>query len=157
MVGKAWTEKELNILKNNGVLSFEDYKVLGVNRSWLQIRRKLNKLGVKLVNKWSFDDDKLLMSNSDLDYLEKVLGRSRNAILVRAVKLGLKWDHFDSLGNNRKWSKKEDNIILEQYDGSSLVIDNLSKSLDRSRKAIKNRACFLGVSGKSCDLQALFK
>jgi len=92
---------------------------------------------------WTEEEESYLIQNysSDkLDHLTEYFSRSKQAIFKKAQKLGLKIDRAKA-DYNRYWSKKETEYLTNNYEFGD--IDEIAKTLNRTRKAITERAKLL--------------
>src|SRR5262245_30288423 len=101
------------------------------------------KVGAYRANsKWTYDDEQLLRKHYakyGLKYCSRLLGRSTDAIKIRASRLGIE-------GPQPHWSEK-DNAQVRRWFGRK-TDKELAKMLGRTAVAIRQRANLLGLIPK---------
>lgn len=143
MAGKKWTEKELDIIRNNyEELGEEEFKGLLPNRTYKSIECKASKLGLnKPSNAWSSEEVAILQKyypiSSPLDIAKRLPDRSSQSITHMANKLGIYRENY-------RWTEEEDNILRENYSNKT-VSQLIDMFVGRTGNSIKLRARKLGL------------
>ncbi|EJM9908594.1 hypothetical protein V8K72_001974 [Listeria monocytogenes] len=104
--------------------------------------------------RWTEEDDIYLeyfifSKDSKFEVAAEFLGRSLNATITRAAIIRKKREEYYIC---RKWTEEEDNYIKSNYKLWTYKL--IAKRLNRSCKAVSDRACFLGLK-KNNSLVAL--
>ena len=141
----SWTKAELEVLKS-GKSVREIMTIL--NRSDSSVRNKAKRLGIQLERSsvlWT--DEQLLYLKENIkrktyDELSNNIGKSPVAIHIKANELGISYHAKSNI--NKKWTDKEDEYLKRNYSRSTL--QNLSKALNRSSIAIRDRARILRIA-----------
>jgi len=80
-----------------------------------------------------------------LEQIMEALDRTEDSVMRKARRLGLDVHKKEEDVLKRKWSKEEDNFIIENY--KVLSSKEISQHLNRTASAIRKRALALGISG----------
>lgn len=127
-----WSEKELEILKENYQLSFEEINKLLSNRTIDGIKLKLNQLNYYKINKWNDNEINLLINNyetlSQEELLKLLPNRNWNSIVNKSVSL--------NLSRRNSWSEKEI-IILKNC---KYIDEAQEKLLDKTYQQIYHKS-----------------
>lgn len=98
---------------------------------------------------WSQNEIQYLMLNwNKISYKEimEELNRTQDSIIRKARRVGLNVCKMEDEMLKRKWSKEEDQTIIEKYRISTP--EEISLHLKRTVSAIRKRALYLGVADK---------
>lgn len=89
--------------------------------------------------KWSKESEELLKEKIaegyDCEYIAEYLGRSTNAIILRANKLGLSVKKKNTVN---RWTPEDDMILKEMY-REGATADEIAYRLDRTVYAVRAR------------------
>ena len=119
---KTWTEKELNILKENYKYGNIDYLCqLLPNRGYKAITTKARRIGLKTRELWTTEEQEILKSNyhyMSIDDIMKLLpNRSRNSIISQAKSLNLvsvcKYNDYENDFVKQNWQRMSDREMEE--------------------------------------------
>lgn len=111
--GKEWSDKEIEILKQNKNANMEELMKLLPNRSRIAISTRRRKMGLnyKSMTQWSEDDDEVLKNNADLSVSEVQKrffpDRSVQTIYSRRRALNIR--------SERVWSKEQKKNFMMVY------------------------------------------
>ena len=151
---KAWTKEEEQYLVSNYEFGNMDVILAKLNRTASSISNRAGKLRLardlssrKTKGKsWTNCEIQFLKDNyaSDkLNMLSKKFGIGKKLVLRKASKLGLKVDRSNA-SYNRLWTKDEERYLADNYTFGN--IDAIADHLDRTRKAITERAKLLKLA-----------
>lgn len=93
--------------------------------------------------RWTSDEDLVLRANSsslEPRELASVLGRTENAILQRAARLGVIMHKI----KGQRWSKEEDDLLMSLV--GTITVHEISLRFRRTWKGVARRAKRLGLS-----------
>lgn len=119
---QTWTEKELNILKENYKYGNIDYLCqLLPNRGYKAITTKARRIGLKTRELWTTEEQDILKSNyhyMNIDDIMKLLpNRNRNSIISQARNLNLvsvcKYNDYENNFVKQNWKVMSDREIEE--------------------------------------------
>ena len=88
--------------------------------------------------KWVREEVQYLMDSWDKESPEKImeyLGRSEDSVMRKARRLGLNVNKAEDELLKKRWTKEEDNYIIENY--GVLTAAEISKKLGRSVYALR--------------------
>jgi len=97
--------------------------------------------------KWVREEVQYLLDSWDKESPEKImeyLGRSEDSVMRKARRLGLNVNKAEDELLKKRWTKEEDNYIIENY--GVLTAAEISKKLGRSVYALRKRAIAIGVT-----------
>ncbi|MHB8062878.1 MAG: helix-turn-helix transcriptional regulator [Ruminiclostridium sp.] len=98
---------------------------------------------------WTQQEIQYLIENWNTTSLKKImeqLDRTEDSVMRKVRRVGLNVCKLENEKLKRKWSKEEDQIIIEYY--KVLAPINISNQIKRSVSAIRKRAIYLGVADK---------
>lgn len=95
-MGKRWTDAELKILRDNA--EKDSHKIAGLleMRTFKAIRSMRKKLGIKIIEHWTEEEKNKLREiygKAGIGELSTLLKRSRNSVISKAGKMGLRRKH----------------------------------------------------------------
>lgn len=96
MVGKRWTDAEFKILRNNAEKDSHEIAGLLETRTFKAIQSMRKKLGIKIMEHWTEEEKnklKEIYGKTGIEELSKLLRRSRNSVISKAGKMGLRRKH----------------------------------------------------------------
>lgn len=132
---KAWSDDDKDYLLENYSPEHKEELVEYLGRTWEAIKSMAVRLGITEMNKWTPDEDKLLVEifpNYTYDEMSKLLKRPKSGIRTRAYDLGLKREYASN------WTNNEDELLKQFYpNGSQEFLINLFR---RPWKGIVHRA-----------------
>lgn len=129
--GKAWSQDEIEILRNNRDKTAKSLLSLLPGRTLYSIIHKRNKAGFDRINPalWSQDEDRLLRHLADTAPISELTGLLRNrsyeSIRVRSKHLGL------SLKSNIKTPRRTGNDLIDAVRARSIEDGISLTALDR--------------------------
>ena len=137
---KSWSEEEDNIIiKYYPIMGIKVSELLTIKRSDTCIRSRAAYLNAtNNCKKWSEEEDQIIIkyySDIGLDIQKMLPGRTRNAIIARAIHLNIK--------RTKRWTEEEDQIIRDYYPKLGTKIKEMLPG--RDTKAITLRANNLNV------------
>lgn len=98
---------------------------------------------------WIQQEIKYLLENwgtTPLNEIMRVLDRTEDSVMRKVRRMGLNVCKMEEDIRKRKWSKAEDQIIIQSYKVATPI--KICEELNRSVSAIRKRAIFLGVASK---------
>lgn len=142
---KYWTEEEIGtLIRLSEIYDIQEIMAI-MNKSYAAITCKLYSLELRTVNKsnkpWTKEEELQLLellSNHSTFEISTLLGRSEEAVNVRAKKLG-----YDTDVKNRRWTRDEEDLLSELWGNKS--IEYIANKLNRSYSSIYNRVSQLGL------------
>lgn len=141
-IAKSWSEEEDNIIrKYYPIMGVKVSELLTIKRSDTCIRSRAADLNITrylYYKKWSEGEDNIIRkyySDIGLDIHKMLPGRTRNAIIARAIHLNIK--------RIKRWTEEEDQIIRDYYPKLGAKIKEMLPG--RDTKAIRLRANNLNV------------
>lgn len=160
MVSIHWTPEEEKYLEQHFETGNKDDIVKKLDRTWLSIKKKAYKLGLKRQNlgkgrkAWLREEEKYLEHNFAIlskEELRKYLNRTWLSIQNRAHKLGLTRPDF----HQKEWTKEEDTILQRMYPRSSQ--EEILQKLDWDWNAVCRRAEKIGVKRDSSYIHTEYR
>lgn len=161
---KEWTEEEDAILREMYPQSNKEKVLQKLDWDWRAICRRAERIGVKrnlsYIHKEYRDNREGDWTDRELKYLEEnfadatqeemeeVLCRQWATIVVYGCRKGLRRNKrlaYERRRNPQKWSKEESDVLHKEYDGTEESVERISKQIERSSNAIKNRAFQQGL------------
>ena len=136
------SEQEKYIVDNWGIESVHSMKKR-FGCSWDAICRVAKEHGLEIPtsNAWSEEEVELLKKLApEMDYqdIAVIMGRTYNAIMLKAKKLGIQVKI-----NNRRWTKDEEQLFKDLW--GNVSIEYLAKKMNRSIYALKVKAIRMGL------------
>ena len=141
-------EQEKYIVDNWGIESPHSMKKK-FGCSWNAVCRVAKDHGLELPtsNEWSEEQISLLKElAAEMDYqdIAKIMGKTDNAIRIKAKRLGIQVKI-----NNRKWTQEEEEMFKDSW--GNVSIEYLSKKMDRSIYALKVKAIRMGLGSMTSN------
>ena len=140
LIGREWTEEEIEILKK--YYPIEGLNVMGKlkNRTRAAIMTKADKLELKApVSFWTNEEEYVLKKYYPIEgmhVIKRLEGRTKNAIKLRVLQLNLKSPSI--------WTEGENEILKRYY--PKYGTDIIKKLPNRSKKSIMCQARRLNIS-----------
>lgn len=146
----AWSDKEIQYLKENYNRANIEKLSIKLNRSTSSISHKAQRLQLtgekQLVRNpyaqdWSKEEEQYLIDNKkkSIEELAKDLNRSKNSVLAKFTRLGLRKPR------HKFWTEKEDRYLEENI--SAKTYKQMAKKLKRTPRSCAARAKRIGLDG----------